>query len=144
MSRVPEGPVRSIVAPVDESPSSRRAVRLAAEMAVGFRARLVLLHVVALRELPALIGEVEDPRADENAQLVLGEAARIAVEAGAQPRVEVRRGHVVSQILRFVRTERPDLLVMGSRGLRGAKRVLLGSVSGAVSRRAPCAVLLVR
>ena len=138
------GGVRTILVPVDGSPSSRRAVHLAAEMARAFGARLTLLHVAPVKELPVLMSEAEDPREDQEAELVLGEEARIARGLGVEPSVVVRRGRTASQILRHVEKIRPDLLIMGTRGLTGARSILMGSVSRVISRRAKVQVVLVR
>lgn len=137
-------PVRSILVPVDGSPSSRRAVRLASEMARAFGARLTLLHVSPVRELPVLMAEAEEARESEEAQLVLGEEAKAARSVGVDPTVELRHGRASSQIVQFAAERAPDLIVMGTRGLTGARSVLLGSVSRAVSRRAKAEVVLVR
>jgi nucleotide-binding universal stress UspA family protein len=137
-------PVRSILVPVDATPGSRRAVGLAAEMASAFNAGLTLLHVAPVHELPALVGEVKDPAEDEAAQLVLGEGAKLAQRAGIEPQTAVRYGRPADQILRYAAAAHPDLIVMGTRALTGAKSVLLGSVSRTVSRRATCSVVLVR
>lgn len=53
-------------------------------------------------------------------------------------------GHEAEEILKAARRDRPDLVVMGSRGLTGLRRLLLGSVSHRVARHAPCSVLIVR
>ncbi len=136
--------VRSILVPVDGSESSRRAVRLAAEIARALPAELTLLHVVPVTEFPALIAEAEATRGEAEAQVLLAESARLAGEHGVAPTVVLRRGHVANQILRCATERSPDLIVMGTRGLRGAKGILLGSVSQAVSRRAKSEVVLVR
>ena len=137
-------PVRTILVPVDGSASSRRAVQLAAEMSRAFGARLTLLHVAPVKELPVLMAEAQDPREDEEAGLVLGEEVKLARGYGVEPSIVVRRGHTASQILRQVEKSRPDLIVMGTRGLTGARSVLLGSVSRVISRRAKAQVVLVR
>jgi nucleotide-binding universal stress UspA family protein len=137
-------PIRSILVPVDGSPSSRRAVRLASEMARAFSAELTLLHVSPVQKFPTLIAEAEATRGAQEAQLILGEEAKVARRLGVDPSVEMRRGRASSQVLRFAAERRPDLIVMGTRGLTGAKSVLLGSVSRAISRRAATRVVLVR
>jgi nucleotide-binding universal stress UspA family protein len=136
--------VRSILVPVDGSASSRRAVTLASEMAQSFGAMLTLLHVASVKELPVLMSEVEDPREDREAELVLGEDAKIARGYGVEPSIVVRHGHTATQILRQVEKSQPDLIVMGTRGLAGAKGVLMGSVSRTVAQKAKVQVVLVR
>jgi nucleotide-binding universal stress UspA family protein len=95
-------------------------------------------------EFPALIAEAETARGDEAGQLLPGECARLAAEHGVEPIALLRRGPVVNQILRCATEGSPDLVVDGTRGLRGAKRIVWDSVSQAVSRRAKAEVVLVR
>ncbi|MGP8077321.1 MAG: universal stress protein [Thermoplasmata archaeon] len=145
MSRgTPTAAVRSILVPVDGSPSSRRAVRLATEIARAFGANLTLLYVSPVQQFPSLIAEVDEARESDGAQLLLGEEAKVARSLGVEPTVQLRRGRASSQILRFATQHPPDLIVMGTRGLTGAKSILLGSVSRAVSDRAKAQVVLVR
>lgn len=136
--------IRSILVPVDGSDSSRRAVVLASEMARAFGADLTLLHVASIRELPVLMSEAQDPREEQDTELVLGEDAKLARGYGVEPSVVLRKGHVANQILRHIDRTRPDLVVMGTRGLTGTRGVLVGSVSRAVTRRARVRVVLVR
>jgi nucleotide-binding universal stress UspA family protein len=136
--------VRRILVPVDGSESSRRAVRLACQMATAFGARVTLLHVIGIPEIPVLMGESDTPAEVERGQMVLAEAAGLAKSEGVEVGVELGRGHVADQILRLSDRLRPELIVMGTRGYRGAKAVLLGSVSRAVSNRARASVVLVR
>ncbi|MBN1678633.1 MAG: universal stress protein [Candidatus Thermoplasmatota archaeon] len=136
--------VTRILAAVDGSDASARAVGLAADMARSLQAELMLLHVIELEELPTLIGETEDAHADERAQLVLGMAAKLARARGMDPKVAARRGHPAGQILRFASSYRPQIIVLGTRGMTGSKGILMGSVSSAVSKKAECSVLLVR
>jgi nucleotide-binding universal stress UspA family protein len=53
-------------------------------------------------------------------------------------------GYAAEEIIKAAYRFRADLIVMGSRGLTGVKRTLLGSVSSRVARHAPCSVLVVR
>jgi nucleotide-binding universal stress UspA family protein len=136
--------VRTILVPIDESASSHRALALACGMAAAFGAKLTLLRVVPLRELPVLMHEANEPIGVESAEVSLAEPARLAQSMGVAPKVLLKRGRAADQILRCVTAIKPDLVVMGSRGLSAAKGVLLGSVSQAVSWRAKASVLLVR
>jgi nucleotide-binding universal stress UspA family protein len=142
--RPPIAPVRSILVPVDGSPSSHHAVELSAQMARAFAASLTLLHVAPIDDLPVLMAESEAMRETDEAQLILAEEVKTARRHGVEPRVELRRGRAATQIVRAVTAYRPDLIVMGTRGLTGAKSLLLGSVSRSVSRRSTAQVVLVR
>jgi nucleotide-binding universal stress UspA family protein len=53
-------------------------------------------------------------------------------------------GHEVQEILKTARQQRADLVIVGSRGLTGLRRFLMGSVAHTVSHHAPCSVLVVR
>ncbi len=136
--------VSKILVAVDGSESSRRAVEMASEIAAALGAEMTPLHVIEIEELPALIAEAKDPRADERAQIVLGTAAKLAEAKGVEPKIVARRGHPANQILRFSTTYSPQLIVLGTRGVTGAKGALMGSVSTAISKKAHCSVVLVR
>ena len=70
---------------------------------------------------------------------------RDAATAGLQD-VETfaRQGDAADAILDVAEEQRADLIVVGNRGMTGAKRFLLGSVPNKVSHHAPCSVLIVR
>jgi nucleotide-binding universal stress UspA family protein len=138
------GGPRKVIAAVDGSEQSTKAVRAAAEMVAASGGEIVLLHVIEMREIPELIAEAEDEGLEDRAELVLGAAAKLASSLGVRARPVVRRGHVADQVLRFASSYRPDAIVIGSRGLSRVKRVLLGSVSHAVSLHAKCSVVIVR
>ena len=55
-----------------------------------------------------------------------------------------RQGDAADAILDVAEEQRADLIVVGNRGMTGAKRFLLGSVPNKVSHHAPCSVLIVR
>ena len=61
-----------------------------------------------------------------------------------QSQVEVVTGEPVEEILRLANIYNADLILIGSRGLTGMQRILLGSVSGQIVTEAPCSVLVVK
>ena len=139
-----EAPFRRILVAVDGTPGSERAVRAAARLAAATGARVTLLHVGPLREHELLVADDELARHHEDGTRVLEEGVHLLAAQGVQARTELRRGRPPEEILRYAARESPDLIVLGTRGLTGARRVLLGSVSRAVAAEAGCAVLLVR
>ena len=75
---------------------------------------------------------------------ILGAAAQVAERAGVQAAVHARQGDPADAILDVAEETRADLIVVGNKGMTGAKRFLLGSVPNKVSHHAPCSVLIIR
>jgi nucleotide-binding universal stress UspA family protein len=137
---------QNVLAPVDLFEPSRRALRYAAALAAGLRAKLTLLHVV-----PAL----ENPRgrplqeSRENARAAAGAEARLAAlvarEAPAhRPATQVVFGDAAEEILRAATGSARNVIVMGTHGRGAVGGLLLGSTALNVVRHAPCPVLVVR
>lgn len=124
-----------ILAPVDGSPASLRAVKLAIELAAGRReTRIILLNVQNIpmlaptegaRAVMAILIEEEEERASAEA---LREAIRACEGAGVLFTVRIERGTPAAVIHQIAGEEKADHIVMGTRGLGGI-RGLLGSVS---------------
>ena len=138
----------------DGSEHALRAVRAAVVIAHKFDVPLVSLSVYDPSIPPApyigvpggLLETATDMSryADETLAAVEKETGRALEEA--RIRYEMRRefGHPVERIVAVAHDEKADLIVMGSRGLGGFQRFLLGSVSDGVIHHAHCAVLIVR
>lgn len=136
--------MRWVVVAVDGSPRSLRAVRLSAKIASALSASLSVIHVVAVDEVPILIADAEDEETLKLGQIVLSDALGVAREYGVRARGELLHGAAADQIISYVRTHPADLLILGTRGLRPARGILVGSVSQSVGRRAKVQVVLVR
>jgi len=141
---------RKILCPIDFSPGSQRALRTAVKLALGGEAELVVAHawhqpvLAHPGEMPFPASFIEDMVVGEEA--ALASAARDARDLGA-PRVSSRfLTGVPWQRICAAAEEDPevDLIVLGTEGRTGMKRLLLGSVAEKVVRHAPCSVLAVR
>lgn len=82
------------------------------------------------------------PREDVN--MVLDVAAAAARKEGVEVQTEAVEGDPAEAILNFAEKAGADLIVVGNKGMTGARRYLLGSVPNNVSHHAPCNVLIVR
>ncbi len=143
----------SIVVGTDGSDTATTAVRYAIDLARQLDARLQIVSAYEpvtdqrLRnekiEVPRDLQWMVNPR--EDVLELLGEAQREAESAGVV-KVETfaRQGDAADAILDVAEEQRSDLIVVGNRGMTGAKRFLLGSVPNKVSHHAPCSVLIVR
>ncbi len=135
--------MRRILHPTDFSERSDNAFRLACALARDHNAPLLVLHV----EAPAVIyGEgmmaAPPPRYTEDLRQQLR-----AVQAH-DPRIVLEHklveGDPATEILRVAAEADCDLIVMGTHGWTGLRRLLMGSVAETVVRKAPCPVLTVK
>ena len=143
----------SIVVGTDGSDTAKTAVRYAIDLARELGARLQIVSAYEPVADQRLRGEqVEVPRdlqwmvnPREDVLAVLSTAEQEAHGVGVQ-QVETfaRQGDAADAILDVAEEQRSDLIVVGNRGMTGAKRFLLGSVPNKVSHHAPCSVLIVR
>ena len=81
---------------------------------------------------------------EETTEVELYAFARKALKEPVPVQVKVTVGKPAEEILRVAREERVDLIVMGTHGRTGLRQLLLGSVTEAVARYAPCPVFTVR
>lgn len=143
----------SIVVGTDGSETAREAVRQAIQLAklAGSSLEVVSAYepVSAQRlreeatEAPRDLQWSINPREDVDA--TLGEVAAEARAAGvAKVRTFACQGDPADAILDVAEEQKSDLIVVGNKGMTGAKRFLLGSVPNKVSHHAPCSVLIIR
>lgn len=148
-------PLRVVLA-VDASPDAAAAARLLAELAMPRSARVTLLHIVeqpdALTsrllarghgDLLRFASDVLQARKDAGRNLLEQVQNRLR-SAGFRVDAVLAKGDPAPQIIRAAQQQRAGLVVLGSRGLTGVQRLLMGSVSRKVARYAPCSVLVVR
>ena len=133
-----------ILVPVDFSRTSADVLAFAKGYAADAGAQIVLLHVVEPLHVDWKMDttELQRERQVHSARL-LGELVVREFGAG-KVAAEIRTGAPVEAITSVARQTKVDLIVIGTHGRTGLKRVLLGSVAERVVRHAPCPVLVVR
>jgi nucleotide-binding universal stress UspA family protein len=133
--------IRTILCPIDFSDHSRRALQYAAALARAHKSTLVVLHVNAagaglqLSDSPILGTPTRDLTAEASRFIQMAETAGVPVE------VVIRKGTVAEEILK--QAIGSDLLAMGTHGRSGFDRLILGSITEKVLRKAVCPVLVV-
>jgi nucleotide-binding universal stress UspA family protein len=142
----------SIVVGTDGSETAGEAVRQATELAraIGAKVHLVSAYEPVpegrLREerqqVPDDLQWMVNPRQDVND--TLEQAAEGLREGGVQVETHAREGDPADAILDVAEEQEADLIVVGNKGMTGAKRFLLGSVPNKVSHHAPCSVMIIR
>jgi nucleotide-binding universal stress UspA family protein len=143
---------RHIVVGTDGSDTAAKAVSQAAELAASVGATLLIVSAfepvsgTRLKEeaaqAPDDVRWMVNPREDVDA--TLQSAVDLAAEKGAESKTFARQGDPADAILDVAEEQGADLIVVGNKGMTGAKRFLLGSVPNKVSHHAPCSVLIVR
>ena len=140
------GPRTRILVAVDGSASSVEAVKHVIEH-LGADAQGVtvasVLPIESADGVAAPSDSVRKQRLDEEIDRHLGSASASFVAAGIPCDQVVRFGDPANEILELAREGDYGLIVMGRRGLGGAAKLLLGSVSDKVVRQAPCPVTVV-
>lgn len=148
---------QKILVAVDGSEGSRKASEVAVELAEKFGSQLFVLH--AFRGYPEYMSmfptapspsgkaiEEYEAYARKAALEVVGRTVSLAEKRGikAKPHTTETIGSAVQAITEYAAAEKIDLIVMGTRGMGGFKKMLLGSVSSGVVTHASCDVLVVR
>ncbi len=146
--------LNKILCPTDFSTAAEVAFDTAQRLARDGEALLLIVHVVDPASTPTA-GAAPTPGA--MGSVPSSEDQRVAMEQGrkelekvvpADPNIRfdhrLRHGVPADEISELAEAEQADLIVMGTHGRSGLKRLLMGSVAETVVRRAPCPVLTLR
>lgn len=159
---------RKILVGTDGSPTAMRAVDMAAELAKSLGAALSIVCVYeppTEQELQQLRADPDDPVAQWNvdkdvrgipeefkwkiagateAEDVLERSSEHATKIGVDAEVEAIRGNPAEELIAYGERGEFDLIAVGSVGMSGAKRFMLGNVPHRISHHAPTDVLIMR
>jgi len=139
--------LRSILCPVDFSPQSRTALRAAVAMARHFNASLTVVFVQDALLLAAGKASYGGRRFVDRTRAELARFVKRAMPIKPEGRHDiallVSDGSPADEILRHAKRMRVDLLVMGSHGLSGIRKVFFGSTTEQVLRSATVPVLAI-
>ena len=142
--------IRRILFPTDFSPPALQALQYAMALAERFQAELHVLHVIA--PLPVTLPDATTSwtYSDSVQEIELEQTRKSLAELVGESWASQHRtilacevGFAVDEIVRYVKQEDIDLLVVGTHGHSGLSRLLLGSVAEKLVRIADCPVLTV-
>jgi len=149
-------PPRKILVAVDGSSNSFRAVEIATKIAKRFGAEMRILYVLQSTSAllyaisgpgtPAVLSDQYFESAEDEATSFLGRMMSVAKGNGVHCTEEIVRttSSIVNTIVLDAKAQSIDLIIIGTRGLGGFGRMLLGSISSGVVAHAGCSVLVVR
>jgi len=141
-----------IVVGTDGSETAGQAVQQAVELAKLSNGELSIVSAYEPVSKQRVAGEQKDAPADvqheinprEDVNIVLDAAASSAKANGIDVQTHAVEGNPADAILSVAEKTGADLIVVGNKGMTGARRFLLGSVPNNVSHHAPCSVIIVR
>jgi nucleotide-binding universal stress UspA family protein len=147
-----------ILVPYDGSKYSEKALDRAIELSHNLDSEIFLFSVVYVDYIspPGILGLVRTKSEKEaiikwtqsvkiDAEKLLKSAVKKCETKGVSASYNIVQGNIVNEILNFVKRKKISLIIIGSQGLHGIKKLkTLGSVSRRVSEQAKCPVLIVR
>lgn len=140
--------IKSILVAVDGSAHSEKAVRYACAMGPSLGAEVIILHVV-----PMVVSATpyHDTVSDQPfislqnlGEDILARATKLANSLGCEVTDLMSHGDPAAQIIDIASERNISMIIIGSRGVSGLKRLFTGSISDKVSKSASCPVMIVR
>ncbi len=145
--------MKKILVPIDGSEHSLNALKYARDMAEKFGSEIILVNI----QKPFFYESLEpEPVGSEDGSETLQEVAKKIINQGlkflegspvsvkAELRPDIVTGEPAEQILFLLNNEDFDMVIMGSHGLSGIRRFLMGSVSTKVLQHSPKPVMIVK
>ncbi|MBE9127956.1 MULTISPECIES: universal stress protein [unclassified Coleofasciculus] len=137
--------LKTIVSALDSSDLSERVIQTLDQLKIEPATKIILCHVIPSPE-PDMEVPVDRPYSSE--ELVYQEIERrlqsYQAQLPCQSQIEIVNGDPAIEIVRLAHIYQAELIIIGTRGLTGLKRILQGSVSSQVVADAPCSVLVVK
>jgi nucleotide-binding universal stress UspA family protein len=141
-------PIRHILIATDFSHDANRALTVAGDLARALSAKLTMLHVVQMPSYAFLGGGTFVPSPELTTDIINDAKRWLAAAKDRLGGISVDTvcldGDPAMLILRWAQEHAPDLIVVGTHGRRGLRRLVMGSVAEHVVRAAPCPVMTVR
>ena len=134
--------ISKILVAVDGSETSSKAAEMAIDLAEKYGADLIALYIVA----PNINFSQAFYFAQENGQKIVDEVKRkaFAKKLNVQTEVLMDVGSVPKAIVEYAEKNNANLIVLGTRGISGIKRMLVGSTASEVVKYSHCPVMVVK
>jgi nucleotide-binding universal stress UspA family protein len=135
-----------ILVAIDGSPASEKALTVAVDLAIHYKADLTAIGVVEVPEIVGTMDEVDELResAEDHFRQLSEAAVEFARSRGIVLRSVVVRGHAADAIVHYAESEQMNLVVLGHRGHSRITRFFLGSTTDRVSAHCSCSVVIVK
>ncbi|MCL5981926.1 MAG: universal stress protein [Firmicutes bacterium] len=139
--------MKKILVPIDGSHNSLEALKWARDMAEKYGSQIIILNIqkpvsyitpetISLREDPNLFAKIGEKVIDAGLEAIKGTTVEV--------KTEVNFGDPAEQILDVIDKEDVDVVVMGSQGITGIKKFLIGSVSNKILMHSSKPVMIIK
>lgn len=138
--------LQTIVVALDDSELSQRVIQTIQELDLQPKTKVILSHVISPPESNLEL-VADQPHSNSEAlpyRHIEKQLQSYQANLPYESELEIVSGNPAEEIIRLANIYKADLIVIGSRGLTGVKRILQGSVSSQVVEEAPCSVLVVK
>lgn len=134
-----------ILVPVDGSDYSFKALMQACEFARIHKSKIIIIYVVE-KTIPLNLLDRDEylkilKKFGKNTLL---KSEKISLNKGIEPKLILKEGNVVNEIVKHAKKEKANLIIIGQKGLGKTLRLFLGSVSNKLANKSPCSVLIVK
>lgn len=136
--------LKTILVALDCSDSSERVIEALTILRVPSQTKIILAHVLPS---PTTDSDLAADRPHQSPESLYQNAEKQLQTYQTQisnSAIEIVSGDTSEEIIRLANIHQADLIVIGTRGLKGVERVIEGSVSSQVVADAPCFVLVVK
>ena len=134
-----------ILVPIDGSEYSYKALLHACELAKIQNSEIIMIYVVE-KTLPINLLDRKEYLGilRKFGDKSLKKAKKIAEGKGLEPKLIIKEGNVVNEIVKSAQKEKCNLIVTGQKGLGTTMKFLIGSVSNKLANKSPCSILIVK
>lgn len=139
--------ISKVVVPVDFSSHTDKVVEYALSVADEFGAEVLFLHVVndylghdMMLGHPAFLGMTKDLELQAKERMTNMVTDYDGREQGVSGKVIL--GDAAPEIIKYARLQQADMIIIGTHGVKGLEKILIGSTADQVAKKAECPVLL--
>lgn len=138
--------IRKILVGFDGSESSKKAFAEAIDLAKKLHASLTVLTVINLPDFSPTLDEVNEEieEAEKHYQPLLGDLRETGAKNGVLVNVTMVKGHPSESLIKYAQEQKMDLIIIGTRGAGGFKKLLIGSVAQKVVSYSSVPVLVIK
>lgn len=137
--------LETILVALDSSNLSQKVIQILDQLQIKPATKIILAHVISAPE-PEREVALDRPQTSEEVlyRHVEKQLQTYQTDLPCKSELEIVVGDPASELIRLAHIHHVDLILIGTRGLTGVKRILEGSVSSQVVAESPCSVLVVK